>query len=161
MIKWLAPSLFNFSNRCARTLNTSSIQASFTSFLSIMVVSCSVATSKILYPFRLLNLLKSCRPTLKSYAILAGVNYPLTGVPSLYCYTAKLKKKRKKRKRERRTLSFVPFPKKPSNLSRLYKKRGALALWVFFLSDLSQIKDQAEEADLSSVSRDTSCLCYF
>ena len=37
-------------------------------------------------------------------------------------------------------------------------KRGALALWVFFLSDLSQIKDQAEQAELSSVSRKTSCL---
>ena len=39
-------------------------------------------------------------------------------------------------------------------------KRGALALWVFFLIDLSQIIDPTEEADLSSVSRKTSCLCY-
>ena len=91
-----------------------------------------IGPAQILYPFRLLNLLKSCRPTLKLYAILAGVNYPLTGVPSLYCYTAKLKKKRNKRKRVRRTPSLVPFPKKPSNLSRLYKKKrcfGSLGLF--------------------------------
>ena len=84
-----------------------------------------IGPAQILYPFRLLNLLKSCRPTLKLYAILAGVNYPLT------CYTAKLKKKQKKRKRESRISSFVPFPKKPSNMSRLYKKRcfGSLGLF--------------------------------
>ena len=40
-----------------------------------------IGPAQILYPFRLLNLLKSCRPTLKLYAILAGVKYPLTGVP--------------------------------------------------------------------------------
>jgi len=40
-----------------------------------------VSPAEILYHFRLLNLLKSCRPTLKLYAILAGVNKPLTGVP--------------------------------------------------------------------------------
>ena len=66
-----------------------------------MVVSCSVATSKILYPFRLLNLLKSCRPTLKPYAILAGVNYPLTGVPLIVFILLyrKVKEKTKEKKK--------------------------------------------------------------
>ena len=38
---------------------------------------------------------------------------------------------RKNRKRDRRTPSFVLFPKKPSNMSRLYKKRcfGFLGLF--------------------------------
>ena len=38
---------------------------------------------------------------------------------------------RKNRKMERKTPSFVPFPKKPSNMSRLYKKRCFDSLGLF------------------------------
>ena len=60
-----------------------------------------IGPAQILYPFRLLNLLKSCRPTLKLYAILAGVNYPLTGVPLIVYILlyGKVKEKTKEKKK--------------------------------------------------------------
>ena len=57
-----------------------------------------IGPAQILYPFRLLNPLKSCRPTLKLYAILAEGNYPLTGVP-LIVFTLLCRKVKEKNER--------------------------------------------------------------